>query len=167
MKRLFKHFFTKKTGVTVLEGLIALGLLALVAGGTFGVLLSVSRKTGTPDIREEMSLAVERANELLPMYAPLLQGSNMSDAKIADAYKKGLCGWEKTDEDPLAENKEYNIACLLPPICDEQNSSFVYTVAENPITLPSAVPSDTKYYYYTSQPHRQITFEITCNGFSL
>lgn len=165
MKRFLKHFLTKKTGVTVLEGLIALGLLALVAGGTFGVLLSVSRKAGTPDIREEMALAVERANELLPMYAPLLQGSNMSDAKIADAYKKGLCGKDDSPS-PLSPGK-HAIECLLPPICDEQNSSFVYTVAENPITLPSAVPSDTKYYYYTSQPHRQITFEITCNGFSL
>lgn len=163
MKRFLKHLLTKKTGVTVLEGLIALGLLALVAGGTFGVLLSVSRKTGTPDIREEMSLAVERANELLPMYAPLLQGSNMSDAKIADAYKEGLCG---EDVSPLSLG-EHDITCLLPPICDEQNSSFVYTVAENSITLPFAVPSDTKDYYYTSQPHRQITFEITCNGFSL
>ena len=163
MKRFLKHLLTKKTGVTVLEGLIALGLLALVAGGTFGVLLSVSRKTGTPDIREEMALAVERANELLPMYAPLLQGSNMSDAKIADAYKEGLCG---EDDSPLSPGK-HAIECLLPPICDEQNSSFVYTVAENPITLPSAVPSNTKDYYYTSQPHRQITFEITCNGFSL
>lgn len=163
MKRFLKHLLTKKTGVTVLEGLIALGLLALVAGGTFGVLLSVSRKTGTPDIREEMALAVERANELLPMYAPLLQeGSNMSDAKIADAYKEGLCG---EDVSPLSPG-EHAIECLLPPICDEQNSSFVYTVAENPITLPSAVPSDTK-YYYPSQSHRQITFEITCNGFSL
>ena len=163
MKRFLKHLLTKKTGVTVLEGLIALGLLALVAGGTFGVLLSVSRKTGTPDIREEMALAVERANELLPMYAPLLQGGiNMSDAKIADAYKEGLCG---EDVSPLSPG-EHAIECLLPPICDEQNSSFVYTVAENPITLPSAVPSDTK-YYYPSQSHRQITFEITCNGFSL
>lgn len=164
MKRFLKHLLTKKTGVTVLEGLIALGLLALVAGGTFGVLLSVSRKTGTPDIREEMALAVERANELLPMYAPLLQGSNMSDAKIADAYKKGLCG--KDDSRSPLSLDEHDIKCLLPPICDEQNSSFVYTVAENPITLPSAVPSDTK-YYYPSQSHRQITFKITCNGFSL
>lgn len=163
MKRFLKHLLTKKTGVTVLEGLIALGLLALVAGGTFGVLLSVSRKTGTPDIREEMALAVERANELLPMYAPLLQGSNMSDAGIADEYKEGLCG---EDSSPLSPGK-HAIECLLPPICDEQNSSFVYTVAENSITLPSAVPSNTKDYYYTSQPHRQITFKITCNGFSL
>ena len=96
------------------------------------------------------------------MYAPLLQGSNMSDAKIADAYKEGLCG---EDDSPLSPG-EHAIECLLPPICDEQNSSFVYTVAENPITLPSAVPSDTK-YYYTSRPHRQITFEIKCNGLSL
>ena len=163
MKRFLKHLLTKKTGVTVLEGLIALGLLALVAGGTFGVLLSVSRKTGTPDIREEMALAVERANELLPMYAPLLQDSNMSDAGIADEYKEGLCS---KDDSPLSPG-EHHIECLLPPICDEQNSSFVYTVAENPITLPSAVPSNTEDYYYTSQPHRQITFEIKCNGFSL
>ena len=166
MKRFLKHLLTKKTGVTVLEGLIALGLLALVAGGTFGVLLSVSRKTGTPDIREEMALAVERANELLPMYAPLLQDSNMSDAGIADEYKEGLCGKDDPPRSPLSPG-EHHIECLLPPICDEQNSSFVYTVAENPITLPSAVPSNTKDYYYTSQPHRQITFKITCNGFSL
>ena len=165
MKRLFKHFFTKKTGVTVLEGLIALGLLALVAGGTFGVLLSVSRKTGTPDIREEMSLAVERANELLPMYAPLKSdGSNMASLKLPNRYQSGLCE-DINDPSPMSLNS-HEIPCLLPPICDEQNSSFVYTVAENPITLPSDVPSDTK-YYYPSQPHRRITFQITCNGFSL
>ena len=57
-----KRILSKKTGVTILEGLIALGLLALVAAGTFGVLLSVSRKAGSPDIRESMILAVERAN---------------------------------------------------------------------------------------------------------
>ncbi len=52
-------------GVTVLEGLIALLLLAVISIGTFGVLLSASRKTTEPDIREEMILAVERANQAL------------------------------------------------------------------------------------------------------
>lgn len=165
MKRLFKHFFTKKTGVTVLEGLIALGLLALVAGGTFGVLLSVSRKTGTPDIREEMSLAVERANELLPMYAPLKSdGSNMASLKLPNWYQSGLCE-DINDPSPMSLNS-HDIRCLLPPICDESNSSFSYEVATDEVSLPSDVPGDTK-YYYPSQPHRQITFKITCNGFSL
>lgn len=165
MKRLFKHFFTKKTGVTVLEGLIALGLLALVAGGTFGVLLSVSRKTGTPDIREEMALAVERANELLPMYAPLKSdGTNMASLKLPNRYQRGLCE-EINDPSPMSLDS-HDIPCLLPPICDESNSSFFYKVEEDPVDLPSDVPNDTK-YYYSQQSHRRIIFEIKCNGFSL
>ena len=49
------NFFIKnKKGVTILEGLIALGLLAAVSVGIFGVLLSLSRKSYEPDIREEM-----------------------------------------------------------------------------------------------------------------
>ncbi len=166
MKRFLKHLLTKKTGVTVLEGLIALGLLALVAGGTFGVLLSVSRKTGTPDIREEMALAVERANELLPMYAPLKSdGTNMASLKLPNRYQRGLC--EDIDDPSPMSLDSHDIRCLLPPICDESNSSFSYEVGNDEVSLPSAVPSNTKDYYYTSQPHRQITFEITCNGFSL
>lgn len=166
MKRFLKHFLSKKTGVTVLEGLIALGLLALVAGGTFGVLLSVSRKAGTPDIREEMALAVERANELLPMYAPLKSdGTNMASLKLPNRYQRGLCE-EINDPSPMSLDSHHDIRCLLPPICDESNSSFSYEVGNDEVSLPSDVPGDTK-YYYPSQPHRQITFKITCNGFSL
>lgn len=63
-----KNIFTNRKGVTVLEGLIALGLLALVATGTFSVLLSVSRKGTNPDMREEMIYAIEKANNLLQGY---------------------------------------------------------------------------------------------------
>ena len=48
-----KKILKSKKGVTILEGLIALALLALVATGTFAVLLSSSRKSSQPDIRED------------------------------------------------------------------------------------------------------------------
>ena len=40
MRQLLKN----RAGVTVLEGVIALGLLALITAGAFGVLLSASPK---------------------------------------------------------------------------------------------------------------------------
>ena len=55
MKKLLKS----KKGVTILEGLIALLLLAMISVGTFGVLLSTSRKSAQPDIREEMMKLLE------------------------------------------------------------------------------------------------------------
>ena len=54
------HILQNRKGVTLLEGLIALALLAMIVVGTFGVLLSSSRKTTAPDKREEMVLAAER-----------------------------------------------------------------------------------------------------------
>lgn len=55
-----KYILKNKKGVTLLEGLIALALLAIVATGTFSVLLSASRKTSSPDMREELVFAVEK-----------------------------------------------------------------------------------------------------------
>ncbi len=158
MKRLLKN----KTGVTILEGLIALGLLALVAGGTFGVLLSVSRKASQPDIREEMLLAIERANEQLQAYAG---GLGKADA----SFQYGLCGAASsnkvTDSAPLNSGK-HEIPCLLPAICDRANSSFIYTVGTRSVSAPS-YPSNTNYRAATFQDAKQITFDITCNGFTL
>lgn len=64
-----KHILGNRKGVTILEGLIALGLLAMVAVGTFGVLLSSSRKASNPDEREEMILAVERIYHGMQMFS--------------------------------------------------------------------------------------------------
>ena len=91
MMQFLKRVLTKKKGVTILEGLIALGLLALVAAGTFGVLLSVARKSGAPDIREEMVLAVERANDQLQMYSSGIV-SGMTNSKLYEQYANGMCG---------------------------------------------------------------------------
>lgn len=148
-------FLKNKKGVTILEGLIALGLLALVAGGTFGVLLSVSRKSSQPDIREEMVLAVERANEQLQMYT--------GDFSQGASHTKGLCG---NDNNPLSTDQSHVINCMLPAICDQNNSFFYYEVSNVSFSNPLSAA------YYVGAPtvpaeRAVVTFNITCNGFTL
>ncbi len=155
---MMNRFLKNKKGVTILEGLIALGLLALVAGGTFGVLLSVSRKASNPDIREEMILAVERANEQLQMY---------HDGKFGNApsgFENGLCGGDST---PLSSgDKGHTINCMLPAICDRNKSSFEYYVTRN-VSLANNLQAADKIAGASDQKTTNISFEITCNGFTL
>lgn len=161
MKRLLKN----KTGVTILEGLIALGLLALVAGGTFGVLLSVSRKASQPDIREEMLFAVERASELLQLYT----NTGVNEANVPEDFRKGLCKESSSFSSVLSGTHQIN--CMLPAICDRENgkSSFSYSVSEetfSPAGFPSA--SNTTYREPSSTlKKKKISFNIKCNGFTL
>lgn len=157
---MIKRLLRNKAGVTILEGLIALGLLALVAGGTFGVLLSVSRKSSQPDIREEMLLAVERANEQLQIY------TNPSATNLPDDFKNGLCGGESLSS-VLSTGGEHEIACMLPAICDRNNSEFSYQVTESTFS-PDGFPTSADYRAH-SDPLKKttITFTIKCNGFTL
>ncbi len=175
MAQFLKRVLTKKKGVTILEGLIALGLLALVAAGTFGVLLSVARKSGAPDIREEMVLAVERANDQLQMYASGMV-TGMSDSKLYEQYANGMCGGSLipsdvrvTDSSPMSSSSPHNIKCMLPPLCDYSNSSFTYTVVESSFTTHTYGTANMVTDYASAFPTkgRQITFNITCNGFTL
>lgn len=144
---MIKHIIKNKKGVTLLEGLIALALLAIVATGTFAVLLSASRKTSAPDLREELVFAVEKAHEQLQAYVyntdfTLQTKDDKNQYYVPDAFREGLCGTASInphrDTTPLA-NGTHNIACLLPPICDRDvandcndatgaKSCFVYRV---------------------------------------
>lgn len=169
-----KRVLTKKKGVTILEGLIALGLLALVAAGTFGVLLSVARKSGAPDIREEMVLAVERANDQLQMYSSGIV-SGMTNSKLYEQYANGMCGGslipaevKVSDSSPMSLGS-HNIKCMLPPLCDYSNSTFTYTVREASFTTHNYGASNMVTDYASAFPTkgRQVTFNITCNGFTL
>lgn len=174
MMQFLKRVLTKKKGVTILEGLIALGLLALVAAGTFGVLLSVARKSGAPDIREEMVLAVERANDQLQMYSSGIV-SGMTNSKLYEQYANGMCGGslipaevKVSDSSPM-EIGSHNIKCMLPPLCDYSNSTFTYTVREASFTTHNYGASNMVTDYASAFPTkgRQVTFNITCNGFTL
>lgn len=149
---MMNRFLKNKKGVTILEGLIALGLLAMVAGGTFGVLLSVSRKASQPDIREEMVLAVERANEQLQMYTGKFSNG--------DSHTSGLCG---NDTSPLSTDVHF-ITCMLPAICDVGKSSFSYKVENGALGSYSTV--STRQVSTPAAP-KKISFTITCNGFTL
>ena len=174
MVQFLKRVLIKKNGVTILEGLIAMGLLALVAAGTFGVLLSVARKSGAPDIREEMVLAVERANDQLQMYSPGMV-STMSDNKLYEQYANGMCGGSlipsdvrHTDSSPMSLGS-HNIKCMLPPLCDFSTSSFTYTVTEAIFITHTYGAANMVTDYASAFPTngRQVTFNITCNGFTL
>ncbi len=138
-----KKILSNKAGVTVLEGVIALGLLALVTAGAFGVLLAASRQTTRPDVREEMILAVEKASNMLKIYTGVTDTSI-----IPGSFRNGLCG---TDATPL-DNGEHNIACQLPPICDR--------------TVVGGSPRST-FTYTVDTSNGRITFNITCNGYML
>lgn len=163
---MIKRLLNNKTGVTILEGLIALGLLALVAGGTFGVLLSVSRKSSQPDIREEMLLAVERANEQLQVYT-------LDTTPDDGMFKYGLCGYSGavplvTDSAPL-DSGTHEIPCLLPAICDPdpEKSSFEYSVTSGSSINVSGFPTAPAYRAVELKAPTKITFDIKCNGFTL
>ena len=175
MKKLLKRIFRKRKGVTILEGLISLGLLALVASGTFGVLLSISRQASSPDIREEMVWAVERAHEQLQMYAAQIHTTNNN---VPISLANGLCG------NPLSNTTSHDIKCMLPAICDASNSSFTYSVTSNTVSVAERSYANS---YTSTSPYgyemvgmvaggsagestarvRKIEFSITCNGFTL
>lgn len=148
---MIKRIVKNKWGVTLLEGLIAMGLLALVAAGTFGVLLSISRQSSTSDIREEMLLAIENATEQL-------------QAGV------GLCG---NTGDPLAVSGDgtswHSIDCMLPPVCDRNSSQapfFFYQVTTDD-TLKSYLPGGHTQEQEAAVTVRNIKFWIQCNGFTL
>lgn len=174
-----KKILKSKKGVTILEGLIALALLALVATGTFAVLLSASRTSSQPDIREEMALAVEKAAQKLQVYV-YPEGFDLDDVDdISPAVTEGLCGNQNALD--VLEEGEHNIDCLLPPICDANKSSFTYTVEELTTGLPKAssamrmadrmqkknADGNNAGADINGEYARTVTFEITCNGFTL
>lgn len=142
-----KKRLLNKAGVTVLEGVIALGLLALVMAGAFGVLLSSSRQTNQSDIREETVLAVERAKELLKAYVGV---DNATRPPVPTDLRGGVCTNDLIH--PLAIGTEQSLDCLLPPICDRHHyneSSFTYTVDEG------------------SDGRLNVTFSIICRGYQI
>lgn len=183
-----RKIFKSKRGVTILEGLIALTLLALVATGTFAVLLSTSRKSSGPDIREEMALAVERAGQLLQAYVYPV-GTNLSDVFCSttpagevctiNPLSGGLCNPGGLGEDALSAGT-HDIECLLPPVCDKNKDSiFTYTVSaasgqpsalvrdKDLAKVKNADGDDTETTDIAGRPLYKVQFYIKCNGFTL
>ena len=153
-----KKIIFGKAGVTVLEGVIALGLLALVAGGAFGVLLSSSRRSTQPDVREEMVWAVEKAHEQLKAY---LGGASAPEGEPVKKWGD-MCIRPASGEDLFVAG-EHQIKGCLPTVCDPNTSKFTYTVEETGIE--NQVLADRR--EPNILPPYKITFNITCNGYQL
>ena len=161
-----KHIFKNKLGITLLEGLIALGLLSLAATATFGVLLSVSRKSSRSDIREEMLWAVERAHERLQMY----NGLSDTEVQSMPSAQQGLCGATNPYRHPLDTGDPHTITCMLPPLCDlQRDSSFAYTVTLEDMqgVQHSLFNGDVNEVSGPLFQRKHIAFDIRCNGFTL
>ena len=127
---MFNFIYKNRKGVTILESLIALTLLAVVAVGIFGVVLSISRKTNESDVREETALAMESAIEKLNLYegAYRAQDKDPNTAEVTSLMPplpKGLCAHVAALQDlrPL-KNGMHDIECFLPPVCDKTTSFF-------------------------------------------
>ena len=178
MDKSMKKLLKSKAGVTILEGVIALGLLAVITGGAFGVLLSVSRQGTHPDVQEEMVWAVEKVNDLLKVYATY----GTEEASLIASGLEGSCLANGTD--PLDDSSTHTINCMLPPICDENNnSSFTYSVSKDngaftvPLNPDTDVEGDSGTIKYASAyglselpgPSQliRITYNIRCNGYEL
>lgn len=172
---MLKRILNNQAGVTILEGLIALGLLAVVAGGSFAVLLSVSRQSSQPDIREEMAYAVEKANDELQLFTSLVNYTQLDTStsrELSSNYPQGLCG---NDPKPLeiwtAGNPvEHDITCRLPTLCDVNQSSyfkyFVYHVQD--VNLTDRIGSSLRdSSALDNMPVLKIQFDIACNGYKL
>lgn len=169
-EKIMKKFLKNRKGVTLLEGLIALGLLALVAAGTFGVLLSTAHKASKPDIREEMALAVENANDLLHAYS---QGMVSGYDLVQQAPNSSLCASDNTHTTPL-DVGTHDIKCLLPVICDPDTSSFTYEIGFGNLNFGNTNGGNASYLISanyeenaTASLQSTATFHITCNGFTL
>lgn len=184
-----KNLLLNKKGITLLEGLIAMLLLAMVAVGTFGVLLSVSRQPAQPDIQEEMLYAVERANKLLQIYTYKLSGQQ-SGTNYPSSSSTMLTNLSKYfGSDPLSEGTHNgdSLHNLLPALCDWDKSDLTYTVTKTNFTASSALGVASDAYYYAAPafgggwepssllydvsnsniPIYQVQFNITCNGYTL
>ena len=145
-----KKWLKNKAGVTLLEGLIALLLLSIVATGTLGVLLSISRKTNTTEMEAAMMSAIEQARNVLKYHQDDL--SNYS-----------ACGGSDYDD----------LTCFLPSMCDRYRSSFSYSLNssyKHEIDLPDHDKDANLTDLLNSNdevsvPH--LTFQISCNGYTL
>lgn len=105
-----------KKGVTLLEGMIAILLLAVVTVGTFGVVLSSSRKVSQPDIREEMVLAAEQMHHFvqgvsptMTQYNPTIWGEGASDDDKVFRRTKALLGVEEDYRSQWEMNNAVNL----------------------------------------------------------
>lgn len=130
-----------KKGYTIVEGIIAMLLVAIMVGGIFTALMASRRAIIEPSYREEMLYTVESLSNQLKNYVD------------AEGNLDSLCG----STDPLS-NGDHDCSSMLPDVCktgDGYNSSLTYNVSG------IAVNADGGSF---SPAVNQIKIKIVCNG---
>lgn len=131
-----------KKGYTIVEGIIAMLLVAIMVGAIFSALMASRRAIVEPSYREEMMYTVESLANSIKNYVDMESGD-----------LDPLCG----STTPL-ENGEHDCSELLPDVCKTgggYNSSLKYTVSG------LSVSDNTGAYTPTVN---QIKIKIVCNG---
>ena len=150
------RFLKNKKGVTLLEGLIAIGLLAMVSVSTFSVLLSISRRAKQPDLREDMLLSIEKTN------AELQKLTTQQDLTLLDICSDDLIG---------STHSAYCKAPITCTILGNLFGDFTYTVEDNSLEskITGLLPDEDQ-RTMSSEEKAQVfgtkktTFNITCQG---
>ena len=131
-----------KKGYTIVEGIIAMLLVAIMVGAIFSALMASRRAIVEPSYREEMMYTFESlANSI----------KNYVDTNGGDL--ESLCG----STTPLS-NGEHDCSELLPDVCksgEGYNSSLTYTV--------SGLTASDNTGAYTPAVN-QVKINIVCNG---
>ena len=154
------RFLKNKKGVTLLEGLIAIGLLAMVSVSTFSVLLSISRRAKQPDLREDMLLSIEKTNAELQKH---IGDPNFNNLPICPVVGLNAAG------NPAS--------CMAPIKCTMLGQQFLltptftYTVEDNDLEskIMNLLPDADKRSMYPEEEAKvfgtkKTTFNITCQG---
>ncbi len=130
-----------KKGYTIVEGIIAMLLVAIMVGGIFTALMASRRAIIEPSYREEMLYTVESLSNQLKNYVD------------AEGIGDSLCG----STTPLS-NGEHDCTSMLPDVCrtdGDYNSSLTYNVEG--ITAQDSTGA-------FSPTVNQIKINIVCNG---
>lgn len=132
--------FNKK-GYTIVEGIIAMLLVAVMVGAIFSSLMASRRAIIEPSYREEMLYAVESLQNQLKNYV---------DTVPEDSYE--LCG----NTEPLSTGYH---SCkeeegLFPSVCQMAGDDIGYTVSDRVVTTEGGI----------SATVNEIKITIICNG---
>lgn len=127
-----------KKGYTIVEGIIAMLLVAIMVGGIFTALMASRRAIIEPSYREEMLYTVESLSNQLKNYVD------------AEGGLSSLCG----STTPLT-NGDHDCSSMLPDVCTGADSSLTYTVSAISVSDSGGKVSPTL---------NQIKINIVCNG---
>ena len=132
-----------RKGYTIVEGIIAMLLVAVMVGGIFSALMASRRAIVEPSRKEEMLYAIESLENNL---------KNCVSSRLDEDCSIDNCGGG-SDAISIGEHN-----CTLPDVCKGADDYFKYEVSGTSISDP---------YSSTTSTLNQIKISMKCNGEAL